>query len=93
MVNSNITKRIVKIGPILGLIGSLLLLIAGFGGFSLQSNIEEALSSFKEADVEGREDGQEAKDDDDAGGGNQIEKRGVSFQPMPFPGRRRLPGC
>ena len=45
MSDTKITQRIIKIGPILGVISSVLLLIAGFRGFALQSEIEDALTA------------------------------------------------
>ncbi|NVM43404.1 MAG: ABC transporter permease [Candidatus Lokiarchaeota archaeon] len=45
MVDKDISKWKIKIGPILGLIGSVLLLIAGFRGFGVQSDIEDILAA------------------------------------------------
>ena len=46
MVDTNITKRFTKLGPILGILGSVLLLIAGFRGFALQSELEKTLTGL-----------------------------------------------
>ncbi|GAG89478.1 unnamed protein product [marine sediment metagenome] len=46
MVDKNISKWKIKIGPILGLIGSVLLLIAAFGGFRAQSDLEKTLTGL-----------------------------------------------